>query len=146
MCLYQRIKARREELGLSQEELANRLGYKSRSTINKIESGVNDIPQSKIKAFADALNTTPGYLMGWAEQSDTSKVISTDENNLIQTYNKLNYLGKREAIKRIIELTQIPKYTTEEKDYLMPIAAHNDNITDEELELINQDLADMDNW
>lgn len=146
MCLYQRIKSRREELGLSQEELANKLGYKSRSTINKIESGVNDIPQSKIKAFADALNTTPGYLMGWSNEADNYKAISTDEKSLINTYNKLNDLGKREAIKRIFELTQISKYSTEEKDYLVPIAAHNDNITDEELELINQDLADMDNW
>ena len=65
-----RIRKRREELGLSQEELANRLGYKSRSTINKIEAGVNDIVQSKIIAFAEALNTTPAYLMGWEENAD----------------------------------------------------------------------------
>ena len=38
MELYKRIKARREELGMSQEELATKLGYKSRSTINKIHS------------------------------------------------------------------------------------------------------------
>ena len=74
MELYKRIKKRREELGMSQEELAHRLGYKSRSTINKIEMGINDITQSKIKAFADALNTTPGYLMGYAGQGDGSHV------------------------------------------------------------------------
>mgnify|MGYP001435298141 CR=1 FL=1 len=49
MELYKRIKARREELGMSQEGLATKLGYKSRSTINKIEMGKNDITQSKIK-------------------------------------------------------------------------------------------------
>lgn len=64
MELYKRIKARREELGMSQEELATKLGYKSRSTINKIEMGKNDITQSKIIAFANALQTTPSYLMG----------------------------------------------------------------------------------
>ena len=63
--LYKRIKIRREELGLSQDELAKKIGYKSRSTIAKIESGENDIPQAKIKAFADALDTTPSELMGW---------------------------------------------------------------------------------
>ena len=63
MELYKRIKARREELGMSQEELATKLGYKSRSTINKIEMGKNDITQSKIIAFANALQTTPSYLM-----------------------------------------------------------------------------------
>lgn len=68
--IYKRIRARREELGISQEELAKRLGYKSRSSINKIEKGENDIPQSKIVAFAQALQTTPERLMGW-EQSPT---------------------------------------------------------------------------
>lgn len=62
--LYQNIKNRRIEIGMSQEELAEKLGYKSRSTIAKIEAGINDITQSKIIAFAKALNTTVGYLMG----------------------------------------------------------------------------------
>ena len=65
--IFKRIRARREELGISQEELAKRLGYKSRSSINKIEKGENDIPQSKIVAFAQALQTTPECLMGWAQ-------------------------------------------------------------------------------
>lgn len=69
--IYKRIRARREELGISQEELARRMGYKSRSSINKIEKGENDIPQSKIVAFAKALRTTPEALMGW-EQSPAS--------------------------------------------------------------------------
>lgn len=69
MKLYERIKERREALNMSQDELAVKLGYKSRSSINKIELGKSDIPQSKIKAFADALDTTPGYLMGWEEKS-----------------------------------------------------------------------------
>ena len=47
MELYENIKHRREELGLSQQDLADMLGYKSRSTIAKIEAGENDIPQSK---------------------------------------------------------------------------------------------------
>lgn len=63
--LYERIRERRRELGYSQEYLAKKLGYKSRSSINKIEKGLADIPQSKIQKFADALHTTPAYLMGW---------------------------------------------------------------------------------
>lgn len=63
--LYDNIRIRRESLGMTQEELANALGYKSRSTIAKIESGENDITQSKISAFAKALRTTPAALMGW---------------------------------------------------------------------------------
>ncbi len=60
-----RIKFRREQLGMSQAELATKLGYKSRSSINKIELDSRNLTQSKIKAIADALETTPAYIMGW---------------------------------------------------------------------------------
>lgn len=59
------IMQRRKALGMTQEELAKKMGYKSKSTINKIENGTNDIPQSKIVNFAQVLETTPGALMGW---------------------------------------------------------------------------------
>lgn len=61
------IKLRREELGMSQDELAEKMGYKSRSTIAKIEKGVNDVVQSNIVKFADVLKTTPSRLMGWED-------------------------------------------------------------------------------
>ena len=67
MTIYQRIKILREQRGMSQQELAERIGYKTASAINKIELGLRDINQSKIVAFATALNTTPAYLMGWEE-------------------------------------------------------------------------------
>ena len=60
------IKNRREELGISQVELAKRVGYTSRSAINKIEKNVNDIPRNKIQLFADVLQINPSSLMGWA--------------------------------------------------------------------------------
>jgi len=56
---------------MSQEELATRLGYKSRSTIAKIESGENDLTQSKIVAFAEALSTTARWLLDY-DDSDTT--------------------------------------------------------------------------
>ena len=71
--LYDRIKIRRTELGLTIEELAHKMGYKDKSSISKIENGKADIPQSKIAAFADALQTTPAYLMGWEEQPQPKK-------------------------------------------------------------------------
>ena len=66
-----RILQRRKELELTQEELARRMGYKSKSTINKIEMGINDIPQSKIAKFAEVLATTPSFLMGWDDENDS---------------------------------------------------------------------------
>lgn len=102
MLLYERIKSRREELGLSQEELAHRIGYKDRSSIAKIESGVNDITQSKIKAIADALDTTPSYLMGWEESHSGSDEKTADPKagggesleDIIPGYDSLSDLNK----------------------------------------------------
>lgn len=64
----QNIADARKRLGLTQEELAARVGYKTKSAINKIELGIRDLPQKKIAAFASALDVTPGYLMGWDDE------------------------------------------------------------------------------
>lgn len=69
----ERIRIRREELGITQDELAQVLGYKSRSSINKIETNARNLTQSKIKSIADALSTTPSYIMGWDEPEPEEK-------------------------------------------------------------------------
>lgn len=74
MTIGSRIKQRRLELGLSQDELAKKCGYKSRSSVNKIELS-RDVPLSKVELFARALDVTPGFLMGWEENLNT---IDTD--------------------------------------------------------------------
>jgi Predicted transcriptional regulator with C-terminal CBS domains len=65
MTIHEKIKECRLKLGLTQTELAERTGYTDRSSIAKIEAGKVDIPQSKIKLFAQVLRTTPAYLMGY---------------------------------------------------------------------------------
>lgn len=70
-----RIKEKRIELGITQENLASKLGYKSKTTIAKIENGTNDITQSRVVDFANALNTTPSYLMGWEMSDEKQKKI-----------------------------------------------------------------------
>ena len=95
MTLYDRIRTRREQLNMSQEELAKRLGYKSRSTIAKIESGENDITQSKIVAFAKALGVKPGYLMGWEDApASPSLSLTQQEETHIKKYRQLDADGK----------------------------------------------------
>lgn len=70
MTIGQRIKQRREELEMSQEELATKLGFKSRSSINKIELDKQAPRQHMIKAIADALNTTVTYILGVDEEAE----------------------------------------------------------------------------
>lgn len=66
MSLGENVKQARLMAKISQEELAKRLGYKSRSTIAKIESGENDLTQKKVAAFAKALNVSIDFLMDGA--------------------------------------------------------------------------------
>ena len=82
----ERIRKKREELGLSQDELGNMVGYKSRSSINKIEVDGRSVPAGKLKDIADALHTTPGYLMGWEEET----IIPTDHFMNIPLYQSIS--------------------------------------------------------
>lgn len=58
MSVGSNIKKRRYELRMSQQDLAYKMGYKTRSTIAKIESGENDVSQKKLQKFASVLETT----------------------------------------------------------------------------------------
>ena len=100
MELYESIRSRRIALKMTQQELAQKLGYKSTSTIAKIESGVNDIPQAKLSAFADALNTTPAELMGL---NSVAPVHNLPENTVTCTISK----GKPQLEVRIRELDSL---------------------------------------
>ncbi|MBP0986814.1 MAG: helix-turn-helix domain-containing protein [Oscillospiraceae bacterium] len=69
-----KILERRTALNMSQDELAQKVGYKDRSSIAKIESGERDIRQKKLIEFAKALGTTPQWLMGYEEKTNISAV------------------------------------------------------------------------
>ena len=72
MTIGKRIKDLRTSLGMTQDELAKLTGYKSRSSIQKIESGERDITPSTIAAFAKALKVTPSVIMGWEENNENN--------------------------------------------------------------------------
>ena len=121
MTLYDRIRTRREQLNMSQEELAKRLGYKSRSTIAKIESGENDITQSKIVAFAKALGVKPGYLMGWEDVPEYSSSLSLtqQEETHIKKYRQLDTDGKEEIDDLIdVKLAKLQRSAEKEEESL----------------------------
>ena len=74
------IKKRRYELRMSQQELADAMGYSTRSTIAKIESGENDVSQKKLQKFATALDTTVEALIsGYAAPSPAPAAAVTDD-------------------------------------------------------------------
>lgn len=69
----ERIKYRREQLNMTQGELAKKVGYTSRSSVAKVEANANGMVQSKLILFAEALQTTPAYLLGWEDGEPTYK-------------------------------------------------------------------------
>lgn len=78
-----RIKKRRNELGMTQEELAKKLGYASRSSVNKVEKS-RELSNKKVKLYSDALKCTPAYLMGWDEEyADTHETLDDQLFDLI---------------------------------------------------------------
>lgn len=85
--LGRQIRRLREQLGMSQEELAKKLGYKSKSSINKVETGSQGLTQSKIMRFAEALQTTPGELLDWASDDTPDVGYSNEQQRQIFSEN-----------------------------------------------------------
>lgn len=127
LALYKNIKARRLELNMSQDRLAELTGYKDRSSIAKIEKGEVDLAESKIREFAKALKITPQELMGW-DDPDTDISIDETFERICEFYNILNPEGKAEALKRISELSQILQYSANHKAVAIPMAIPYDTL------------------
>lgn len=98
MKIGEKIKIRRTELGWSLQELADRMGYANKSTIARIESGVIDLPQSKVVKFAEVMGTTVGYLMDWQEVQKNNNTIADivvrlrSDDEFFNVVSKLNEL------------------------------------------------------
>ena len=104
----ERIRERRIALNLTQDELAKKLGYTSRSSINKIEVDAQHLPQSKIQAIAKILNVTPAYLMGWEDENGKSlKAVDDDfkltpfEKVLISTFRNADDFTQKMVIRNL---------------------------------------------
>ena len=137
MTTGQIIKMLREERGMTQETLAELMGYSHKSSINKIEMGKADLPQSKLIEFARILGVTPCELLGyeptpateeqkkfWDEKFNANEELKNetvlieqiqkrygkDAVQLLQLFNSLNENGKTKAVENLEDLTAIEKY------------------------------------
>lgn len=114
MNIGNKIRELRIKNNLSQDELAKLVGYNSRSAINKIEKGVNDITQSKIILFAKALNTTPSDLLDWDidepvgyEHLKERDYLTELEKKFLDSYLKLSKNDKEAVLKAILTFMEI---------------------------------------
>jgi toxin-antitoxin system, antitoxin component, xre family len=115
MTLGEKVKLKREELNLSQEELAEKMNYKSKTSIHKIEVGITDLPLSKVKELAAVLKTTPAYLMGWEEDKSQEK-----ENNIFSklTDEELAKLEKFKNMSTVMFMNEGNDISEEDKETL----------------------------
>lgn len=121
MTIGEKIIKRRIELGMSQDELAKKVGYKDRSSIARIESGERDIRQSSVMKFAEALNTTPAWLMDISDSSmpkqkteSNAQLLPSEYIRMIPCFESASAGFGTDAQNRIIEL--IPLYIVNEQE------------------------------
>lgn len=109
MGIGDRIKARRESFdGFTQEKLAKLVGYQSRSAINKIELNKREVSPSMVIKLAEALKTSPAYLMGWVDNPE----LTHEQTLQLEEHNNLEVLASD-----ISSNTPIP-ITKQKEDFL----------------------------
>ena len=115
MTMGEKIKFLRLEKGLSQEELAALVGFKTRSAINKIETDLRDLKHSQIIQFARVLDSSPHYLLGWTDDPHARAIpqplpLSEDEQELVDLYRMLNSDGRTAALAAVKGFASLDQY------------------------------------
>jgi len=109
MTIAERIKQRRIELGLTQTELAHKMGITSKTTICKAETKDFNPTTDRVCEFAKALECSPAYLMGWEEKPTAIKKISDitlspEEEEIIFAYRKADEVDKN-SVRKILNVS-----------------------------------------
>lgn len=118
MTVGNRIKQCRLDLGMTQEELAIKMGYNGKSTVSAAENCGDNITTTKVKKFADALGVSFRYLMGYEDYpEDTPQAqeirnsyltntfkLSEDEKQLIEAYRMLDKNVRKSTLSFILSL------------------------------------------
>lgn len=144
MDIGERIKKRRKELGLSAEQIAEKLGV-SPATIYRYES--NDIMNmriDKLEPIAKVLRTTPAYLMGWDEAKENNT--DNQQRQLLSNYNKLDNTDQTKLVDYSEELVNSDKY---KEEFILGVAARNGappkKLTREQYEAAMKAIAELEN-
>lgn len=129
---------------MTRADLARTLGYPE-TTVSNWANAVSYPRIDKIQEMADFFGVLKSDLTEDKSTPNLSntKKLTEKEELLLDKYNKLNDFGQTEAIKRVSELTEIDKYT---RVNIITMAAHNDDNSEEQQELMMKDFEEMDKW
>lgn len=154
MTIGDRIRIAREKKGYSQADLAELVGYKSRSSINKIEKEGRDIPRSSIVKFAEVLGVSPSYLIGWEDEekpkvNDSSELTMLPQENvrMIPVYESVSAGFGSYADDYVIDYMPLYIVNDEEAQNTMCIVVTGDSMypkieDGDKIQVVRQDWAE----
>ena len=136
-----RIKYARDLRNATLDDIAKKVGV-TKSTIQRYEAGkITTIKLPVVESIAIALNVNPAWVVG---KSGEMELPSQKVPKIMQYYEKLNDIGKHEATKRVMELTEVPRYVKEGSTYVN--AAHAiEGATEEEIQH-DEDIMNDENF
>lgn len=126
----ERIRARRKELNMTQDELAQRLGYKSRTSVNKIEKNVLKLQIDKVVKIAQALNTTPDYILGEEEKPKDELDQGAHKIKITKSDGKIIVFDTSAIVKAINKALESLNEPAQNKvlDYINDLKENNKNL------------------
>lgn len=145
------------ETGLKLKTFAEKADIPYTTLRSMLERGIENASVNNVVKICRTLNINVETLYDMCSSQSIS--LSSAEENLLIKFNKLNTEGKNEAIKRVDELAEVPKYKKESnvttlhnkekqiweekgKEHLMPIACHDDNLSEEEKNMMNSKIEE----
>lgn len=111
MNIGERLKNRREELGLTLEAVGEWVGV-NKATIYRYETGEVDIKRTVAIALAEILRTTPSYIMGWSDI--VQPLVNSEDAVLLESFHALNKDGKTKLLDLAEDLVCSGRYKKEE--------------------------------
>ena len=111
MSTADRIKEARKAAGLTQKELASKLGVKH-SAVSKYEQGrVVNLKRETIANIAAVLNVKPSWLMCMDDSTKKTTIeLSEKELAIIDMFRAMNEEGQEKVYDYIRDLTELGKY------------------------------------
>ena len=132
-----RIKLRREQLNISQDKLAEMLGYRDKSAICRIETGKNQLRLDRVRDFSKALKTSPAYLMGWVDNPE----LTHEETLQLEREGKIKIIAADTISSSPTIIGTMPKVDPlQQKRNKLADRIKNSDYTDAELDKIEQML------
>lgn len=120
------IRYLRKLTNMTQEELADKLGYKSFTTIQKWESGNSEPNLKKLKQIAELFNVDIDNLakIDISRGESNQKSSSYEEQKILEPYNKLSTAGKEKAVSYAWDLVDSNKYITIDRQKMISFLAN----------------------